>query len=251
MTALRKFVNIFIFLLFAGLSAAAQGAISGQVTDGHGAVLPGAKVVLAHDPGKGSEIQKTTANEAGEYSFANVPFGSYRLKVTARGINREFYFNIELNSSKPTRSNVVFSLAPCSDEEDLAAPKITPEDNAEIVRILVGVLTGTAWRQKNSEKPIMSPENFSRDWLSSVQLSKVSIMTGVEINELTEKSGSLTYYTIGKPVQKGPCVSIAIANSVTVPGQIENANMAGGSNTYEFRKVDGKWTWLILFSTIS
>ena len=59
------------------------------------------------------------------------------------------------------------------------------------------------------------------------------------------------YYMITKPIQRGRCVGISIVNSLTVKGQTEDANMAGGEDTYEFRKVDGKWTWLHLLSTIS
>jgi hypothetical protein len=254
---LRRSIGIVIFTLVATLTIEAQGTVSGRVTDPYGSVWPGAKITLSQESDKqGSdkkeeEIQRTTTNHKGEYSFANVPFGILRLRVTVSGINREFSTRIELNSKEPARSDVVFSFTPCSDEEEHADPKITTADHVEIVRSLVDILIGDTALQPEDRRIILSPGNFSPDWLSAEQRSRLAILPRGEIQEITERTGTLTYYRITKPVQRGGCVGISLVYNLTIKGQMEDANMAGGEDTYEFRKVDGKWTWLHLSSTIS
>ena len=248
---MKRSIATVIFTLFAALAVGAQGAVTGRVTDPNGAVWPGARITLSRESDKKEEIQRTTTNDEGEYSIAKVPFGIFRLRITVSGINREFTKRIELSSKEPTRSDLVFSFAPCSDEEELTVPKITTEDHAEIVRSLMGILIGDLPPKPGDRWVILSPGNFSPDWLSAEQRSRVSILSRDKIQELTEKTGELTYYSITKPVQRGRCVGISIVNNVTVKGQMEDANMAGGADIYEFRKVDGKWTRLHLSTMIS
>jgi len=64
-----------------------RGGISGTVTDQSGAVVPGAQVTAVESATNTS--YKTVSSSAGEFSFANIPLGSYTVSVTASGFKSE------------------------------------------------------------------------------------------------------------------------------------------------------------------
>jgi hypothetical protein len=84
-TILRIFP--FVVLIFATLSAPAQsgnaGTVRGTVTDPSGAVIPNATVHLSNQV---SGFDRTAAaNSLGEFEFSNVPFNTYRIRISADG----------------------------------------------------------------------------------------------------------------------------------------------------------------------
>ncbi|MBI1766729.1 MAG: carboxypeptidase regulatory-like domain-containing protein [Acidobacteria bacterium] len=66
--------------------ATSTGTVSGQVTDATGATLPGAEIILK-DTATNAKLTGVT-NEAGRYSFVNVPPGVYDITVTKTGFQR-------------------------------------------------------------------------------------------------------------------------------------------------------------------
>jgi hypothetical protein len=77
----------FVVLIFATLSAPAQsgnaGVVRGTVTDPSGAVIPNAVVHLTNQV---SGFDRTAAtNSQGEFEFSNVPFNTYRIRISADG----------------------------------------------------------------------------------------------------------------------------------------------------------------------
>src|ERR1019366_956629 len=77
----------FVVLIFATLSAPAQsgnaGTVRGTVTDPSGAVIPNAVVHLTNQV---SGFDRTAAtNSQGEFEFSNVPFNTYRIRISADG----------------------------------------------------------------------------------------------------------------------------------------------------------------------
>jgi len=64
-----------------------RGGISGLVTDQSGAVVPGAQVTAEETATNTS--YKTVSSSAGEFSFANLPLGSYTVAVAASGFKSE------------------------------------------------------------------------------------------------------------------------------------------------------------------
>lgn len=246
---------LFVLLVLAStaISQTSQGAIRGRVTDPNGAVIPGAKVLLSSTGSATSGISRgTTTDSDGEYSFEGLSLGRYELSVWPTGIARGFKKLVELSAAQPTKVDVVFSFAACSDEPATAdSTPLAEAEHAEIVRVLVDLLIGNGRGSADKGKVIFSPNNFSAKWLLPEQRSRISILSRSDIQEITEKSGELTYYTFTKPTRRGRCVAISLLNNVTVKGQMEDANMAGGEDNYELRKVDGKWTALLLSSMIS
>jgi len=83
---LRFFVVMMCALLLLVVSAPAQevtGSMQGTVTDPSGAVVPGAQLTLTGTTLVGSK--EATTDAQGEYHFANLPPGTYTIKVVAKG----------------------------------------------------------------------------------------------------------------------------------------------------------------------
>src|SRR5882672_1527824 len=63
--------------------AQSTAQISGSVTDGSGAVLPGVEVTATRtDTGL---VRSVVSNETGSYAMPNLPVGPYRLEATLPG----------------------------------------------------------------------------------------------------------------------------------------------------------------------
>src|SRR5262245_19972105 len=60
-----------------------QGGLRGSVRDTAGAVVPGVEITLANEATNLSRM--TVTNESGEYSFAALEPGSYRLNASLAG----------------------------------------------------------------------------------------------------------------------------------------------------------------------
>src|SRR6267142_1536743 len=79
---------VFAILLVLSLAVAAnaqtfRGAINGTVTDPSGAVVPNAQV-KATETATGIDHNTVTTSE-GQFSFQDIPLGSYKVTVTASG----------------------------------------------------------------------------------------------------------------------------------------------------------------------
>jgi len=79
-----------------------RGGINGTVTDQSGAVVPGASVE-ATDTATNS-AHKTISSSAGEYSFQDLPLGTYTVTVSATG------FKGEKISAVPVTAGVIYTL---------------------------------------------------------------------------------------------------------------------------------------------
>ncbi|MGQ0543357.1 MAG: carboxypeptidase-like regulatory domain-containing protein [Blastocatellia bacterium] len=233
------------------LFAQERGMIRGLVTDPNGAVIPNALVTVKRLSERADAGASINTDSNGEFTLTNLPLGTFEISVRVSFIHRNFTRRVELTGSVPTQADVTMSLAPCFDEKEATKEVEMPQaDRIAITKNLIGLVIGDSQRRRE-KKLIFSPENFDIRWLSPHHQSQLSVMNRVEIQDLTESGGSLTYYSITKPVKRGSCVSVAVLTNLTVKGQIENANMAGGEDVFEFRKIDGKWVGLLLFSAIS
>ncbi len=97
MSLMRGFVLILSFSICAGVVSAEvlpaasgqassnSGSITGLVTDGSGAVVVGAAVTIMN-PVSGYS-RNTVTDQAGHYTFANLPFNTYHLAITAEGFD--------------------------------------------------------------------------------------------------------------------------------------------------------------------
>jgi Carboxypeptidase regulatory-like domain/TonB-dependent Receptor Plug Domain len=78
----------------------ATGSISGTVTDGSGAMLPGAKVT-AVSTATGAEVTAET-NDAGYFSFQRVPPGAYKVKVESKNFRSLELQSVEITVGRDT-----------------------------------------------------------------------------------------------------------------------------------------------------
>ncbi len=78
---LRSLYTLALLLILAAPVAAQTASVSGTVTDQSGGAVPGATVTLTGPGGTAS----TTSGARGEYSFANLANGTYRIAVTLSG----------------------------------------------------------------------------------------------------------------------------------------------------------------------
>jgi hypothetical protein len=77
-----------LFLLVASVAVHAQtfrGGINGVVTDQSGAAIPGAQVQAIEDAT--NVVRKTVSSSAGEFSFSDLPLGSYTVLTSAAGFD--------------------------------------------------------------------------------------------------------------------------------------------------------------------
>ncbi len=79
-----------------------RGGINGTVTDASGAVVPGA-AVDAVDTATGVS-HKTISSSAGEYSFQDLPLGTYKVSVSATG------FKTAVATSVPVTAGTIYTL---------------------------------------------------------------------------------------------------------------------------------------------
>ncbi len=87
------------------------GSITGAVTDTTGAVIPGATVVIQNPV---SQYSRTaTTDNAGRFSFPNVPQNPYHLTVTAKGF-ASYAQDAEVRSSLPVSLNIKLQIGASS-----------------------------------------------------------------------------------------------------------------------------------------
>jgi hypothetical protein len=96
--------------------SATTGALNGSVTDGTGAVVPGATVVLVDTATDATQTVKTNAE--GRYTFANLKPGTYKVTATAESLKSD--------------TNQVTVLLGTTTSGDI---KVTPTGNKEVVEV--------------------------------------------------------------------------------------------------------------------
>jgi hypothetical protein len=105
---------IYLRALFAGVmllafhgslyAQAVTGSILGTVTDATGGVVANAKVVIT-DTGTGA-VRSQTVNASGNYTFADLPQGTYSVAVEAAGFRRELRSGVPVAVNTSSRVDV-------------------------------------------------------------------------------------------------------------------------------------------------
>jgi len=107
-----RFVVLALMLVLAVAPVYAQvvtGTIAGTVTDESGAVIPGAKIVAVD---LSSTIQYTAVSGGnGSYEIPDLPFGLFKVTVTAPKFNTVVFNEVKVDASKTSLANPKMSLA--------------------------------------------------------------------------------------------------------------------------------------------
>ncbi len=106
MNTLSKSLLLSLALFCGGIAAAQKtsGGISGIATDASGAAVPNATVTLLN-PSNGLN-RSTQTNGRGEYTFDDVPIGTYEIDVTAATFEKEITKDVIVNVATNTRSDI-------------------------------------------------------------------------------------------------------------------------------------------------
>lgn len=107
-----------------------SGDVTGIITDPSGAVVPGATVTLTNINTNVSN--KTTTNADGDYRFAFVLPGSYKVDVTASGFQSQEHPGVVVVAGQPSTVNVQLTVASATQTvEVVEAPTAIQTENAD------------------------------------------------------------------------------------------------------------------------
>ncbi|MFT4112429.1 carboxypeptidase regulatory-like domain-containing protein [Silvibacterium sp.] len=110
---------------------AVTATLLGTVTDNSGAAVPSAAIVITE--AATGIVHNGVTNESGNYTFPNLPPGTYSISVTAKGFKKEDRENVDVLVNTTTR--VDLALQPGSVNETVivtAAPAIMQTDRADV-----------------------------------------------------------------------------------------------------------------------
>src|SRR5580692_8766032 len=125
MSMRRLLFAVMLMMVFAfGVNAQTfRGAINGTVTDPSGAVVPNAQV-RAIDTATGIE-HTTVTNSDGEFSFQDLPLGTYKVIVTASGFPNNTVDNVAVTAGSIYTLTVKLSMAQQTTAVEVSAAAIT------------------------------------------------------------------------------------------------------------------------------
>jgi hypothetical protein len=118
--------------------AAANGSLSGTVTDPTGAVVPVATITLINTSLK-SEY-KAVSNGQGFYSFPALPVGHYDLTIQATGFRTQKRSNLMINTDAALRIDATLAVRQHSETINVEASKAATEAQVDTVTTHLGEL---------------------------------------------------------------------------------------------------------------
>jgi len=131
---IRMFVMAGLLLVLLSWTASAQtdlGSIVGTVTDESGAVVAGAEVQLT-EIATGAQRTATT-NAEGNYNFAGLPFGRYKVKVSAPGFKEVRSTEITLTTQQVVRFDAVLEVGEVTESIEVStSPPTINTENAKL-----------------------------------------------------------------------------------------------------------------------
>ncbi len=106
-------VVVSVFVLIAGLATAAfsqstGGRIIGRVSDPSGAVLANVKVTLVNEAT--GVVRDTQTNDSGDYTFIEVPVGTYRLAFDLSGFKKNVRNGVKLDLNQVITLNMAMQI---------------------------------------------------------------------------------------------------------------------------------------------
>ncbi|MGO9337813.1 MAG: carboxypeptidase regulatory-like domain-containing protein [Terracidiphilus sp.] len=122
-TGLMLALAVLLALPAAGFGQTFRGGISGSVTDQSGAVVPGAQITAVEAATNTS--YKTVSSSAGEFSFANLPLGSYTVSVVASGFKSEKVDKVPVTAGATYALPVKLAVASAGETVEVTADSLS------------------------------------------------------------------------------------------------------------------------------
>ncbi len=134
---MRRIPVILGLVLTAAVYAQAQiqiGTIKGRVTDPGGAVIAGAEITL--DNSLTGYRASAATSDLGDYVFDNVPFGSYALRVKARGF-QNITFSVGVRSNIPVVVNAKLGVSEVVESVNVVADEALVQPDSSTTQTTV------------------------------------------------------------------------------------------------------------------
>jgi len=126
-----------LFLLLTPLYGQITGTISGVVTDPSGAVISGATITI-DNPATGL-VRSVTTNDMGEYVAAELPAGTYQIRVRQMGYSEAITSAVELHVASTALVNVQLKLGKTTEQVTVEANAIQVQtDSAQLGEVVEG-----------------------------------------------------------------------------------------------------------------
>src|SRR5258707_13074363 len=106
------------------------GDIDGTVTDQSGAMLPGCALTLT-DQANGA-VRKTTSNAQGNFSFLNLPVGTYTISETKEGFKALAQKDVEVHVSTVTTTNLGLEIGAATEMVTVEAKTVNQIGRAHV-----------------------------------------------------------------------------------------------------------------------
>src|SRR2546430_303342 len=191
----RALLLLFLLPVPAMAQRATGVAVMGTVIDQTGAVLPNAQVELRS--GSGTVVQSTTASQAGDFQFPNVPAGRYDIVAVFQGF-QQTTARVTVGNRSPSAVRITMPLAGITQE-------VTVGNAAADVRADAGsnLDSSTVDQQALENLPIFNDDvvgTMSRFLDSSaIGTNGVTlIVNGVEVNSLTLPASAIQQIKINQ-----------------------------------------------------
>lgn len=105
-----------------------SGSVLGTIRDSSGAVVPGATVTLTNiDTGISAQ---TTSNESGEYEFASVRVGRYKVTAEKSGFANALANDVVMNVSARQRVDLTLSLSQATESVEVSGSAVSIETDS-------------------------------------------------------------------------------------------------------------------------
>ena len=166
-----------------GSQTTGSGNISGTVLDTNGGVVPGARVTLSGTAGTRTAI----AGDDGQFQFANLPEGSYKLSVTANGMSAFTSERMRLNAGEfritpaitLAVSGETTSVTVSGDKEVLAEQQVRIAEQQRVVGVIPNFYSAFDW----NAPPMMAKQKIkltTRALIDPVSFLAVAGIAGAE-----------------------------------------------------------------------
>ncbi len=142
---LRRILLVVVVLSVAALGQSFRGGIVGTIADASGASIAGAKVT-ATNTGTGL-VRESTTDADGNYSFTELPLGTYSVTATKEGFRTQTATSIQVAVEGPQRANL--TLTPGRVEE-----KVEVQADVPLVETSSNTLGGTLQAEDFKDLPV-------------------------------------------------------------------------------------------------